>query len=299
VNATALLLIGTLAAATSGQQPDAVPVPPQTPASAARPAPDPRRQDIQMMEIALTRALQNGARELAQLLRVTEPTSAFVTGTGRARGFILEGYGIFFDVDVPGMKQSVVWSNQVGQLAQERERTLQVLNTLSADDARRGLAFARVRQIDRLIQAAQAGQVLLPPVPLATEPARLTAPDRVEAASVNESVLVATGSPAASTPMAALPALQDMQVRDPNELYTEAVKKALIVAMLDYSKLLKVADQEWLTVAASDSDGPPAPNQLDDTSRILLSIRGVDLSAYQLGRLTREEVLKKVVVKEF
>jgi hypothetical protein len=250
------------------------------------------------MEVALTRALRVGAQELAQLMKVSEPTSAFVTENGRARGFVLEGYGIFFDVDVPGMKQSAVWSSQVAQLARERANTLQLANAMAPNDPRQSLAVARLNQIDRYIRAAQAGQVLLPPAPSPTEPAQIAAPDRmVGAASVNESVIVTSGGDARGS-SAALSMLPDMQVRDPNELYTEAVKKALIDAMLDYSKLLKIGENEWLTVAASDGDRP-APGQLDDSSRILISIRGSDLLALQTNKLTREDVLKKVVVKEF
>ena len=302
MNATAILIIATVAAAApAAQQPDGTPQAQpqtQTETQTMRPAPDPRRQDIQMMEIALTRALQAGARELARLLKVTEPNSAFVTQTGRARGFILDGYGIFFDVDVPGMKQSVVWSQQVAELARDRERTMQAANAMAPDDPRRALALARLNQIDRWIRAAQSGQVLLPPAPSPTAPMQLAPRDRIEAATVSESVVVETASPAVASPVSPVAPLQDMQIRDPNELYTESVKNALIDAMLGYSKLLKIAENEWLTVAASDSDGP-APGQLDDTSRILISIRGIDLTAYQAGKLTREEVLKKVVVKEF
>jgi hypothetical protein len=292
VNVTTLVVLGTLAASQSAAQPTdaAAPQAVQTPP----PAPDTRRQDIRVMETALTNALQQGARELARLLKVSEPGSAFVTGTGRARGFVLDGYGVFFDVDVPGMKQSVVWSAQMVSLAQERDQMIQTAATMSGADPRRPLVMARVRQIERLMAAAQAGQVLLPPTPSATTPTQLTR-DRVEAANVavaSESVAVAAGTPAPS--QAQMP-----EIRDPNELYTEAVKNALIDAMLRYSHFLKIGETEWLTVAASDSDGPPAPGQLDDTSRILISVRGIDLAAFQTGKLTREEVLKKVQVKEF
>ena len=72
------------------------------------------------MEVLLTQALQNGAQDLARQLKMTDPNSMFVTGTGRARGFILDGHGIFFDVDVPEMRQSVVWSTQMLELEQQR-----------------------------------------------------------------------------------------------------------------------------------------------------------------------------------
>ena len=307
VNATTLVVLGALAAAPSGQQPEGnqPQAPPEAQTQTARPAPDPRRLDVQMMEIALTRALQTGARELAQLLRVNEPSSAFVLSTGRARGFILDGYGIFFDVDVPGMKQSVVWSEQMMLLAREREEAIRALNAIRPDDPLRRLAIQNVQRVDRMIQEAQAGKVLLaPPTPLPTPmsplpPTQLIGPTRVEATTINESVIVTSPTPAGTPARPPVVPVQEMQLRDPNELYTEAVKKALIDAMLGYSKLLKIGENEWLTVAAADGDGPQVPGQLDDTSRILISIRGSDLAAFQTGKLTREEVLKKVQVKEF
>ena len=33
----------------------------------------------------------------------------FIAGAARAKGFWLEGYGVFFDVDVPAMRRSVAW----------------------------------------------------------------------------------------------------------------------------------------------------------------------------------------------
>jgi hypothetical protein len=77
------------------------------------------------------------------------------------------------------------------------------------------------------------------------------------------------------------------------------VKNALIDSMLKYSVYLKIADNEWLAVAASDSEGPPIPGQLDDATRIVMRIKGSDLAAFQSGRITREEVLKKVEVREY
>jgi hypothetical protein len=276
------------------------PVQPVPPERAAATAPDPRRDDIRMMESVLTQALQKGAADLARQLRVSEPNSAFVTGTGRARGFILEGYGIFFDVDVPGMKQSVVWSAQMLNLAQEKEAMLQKLASLSPDDPMRRIAVENIRRIDRFMNAVQGGAVLIPTVPNAVAPAQLASPDRVSAANVQpiaEGVASAASpaAPAAPVPLAA----PNAEVKDPNVLYTESGKGALIDAMLRYSGFLKIADQEWLAVAASDSEGPQVPGQLDDASRILIRIKGSDLSAYQTNKISREEVLKRVEVREY
>jgi hypothetical protein len=295
VNVTALVVIGTLAGAAGG---GAFQDPAAQPRAAARATPDPRRQDITIMELTLTRALATGAQDLARQLKVAEPNSAFVTGTGRARGFILQGYGMFFDVDVPGMKQSVVWSAQMVQLAQERERALRALAAMRPDDPLRKIAMENVRMINGYINAAQAGQVLLPAPPEPTASMQIAAPPQnrfVEAATVPAADVAAAVPP----PSPAVAPVQELRQVDPNELYTEAVKNALIEAMLKYSGFLKIAENEWLTVAASDSDGPQTPGQFDDTSRILISIKGADLAAFQSGKLTREEVMKKVEVREF
>jgi hypothetical protein len=205
------------------------------------------------------------------------------------------------------MKQSVVWSATMVQLAQDRAAAIQAANEMRADDPLRPLAFRRVRQIEQLMTQAQAGGVLVqPPAPAlpANAPTQLER-DRVQAATVPgtmaESVAVTSASPAVQTSSNLVAAIQQPmpQIRDPNELYTEAVKNALIDAMLRYSQFLKVGDDEWLTVAAGDGDGPQSPGQLDETTRILISVRGSDLSAFQSNKLTRDEVLKKVQVKEF
>lgn len=274
----------------------------QQPAPSATKGPDARRDDIRMMESVLTQALQKGAQDLARLLRVNQPNSAFVTGTGRARGFVLDGYGMFFDVDVPGMRQSVVWSEQMVQLMQDRERALQDLARLRPDDPLRKVAEMQFRTIERLIAATQNGQVLIPnPI----TPNQLTPSGIATAQNVSDTVLTNAAPPAptadASRVVAAPPPVASPSAiaRDPNELYTESVKNALIDAMLKYSAFLKLGDAEWLTVAASDSEGPSIPGQIDDTTRIVIRVKGSDLTAFQAGKLTRDEVLKKVEVREY
>lgn len=270
---------------------------PISPDASQRPQPsvDSRRDDIRVMESVLTNALQKGAQDLARMMQVSEPGSLFVTGAGRARGFVLDGYGIFFDVDVPGMRQSVVWSAQMLQQAQERENLRQFIERSRPNSPERQLAEMTLRRLDRQAQ----GQGGLVPGPTVTVPQR----GEVAATTVNESTTPAAGAatgaaaPNAPTPVAPLP--PGARGIDPNELYTDAVKNALIDSMLKYSAFLKIGPEEWLTVAARDSDGPLLPGQIDDSSTIVLRIKGSDLSAFQAGKLTREEVLKRVEVKEF
>ena len=303
--AAVMLAVGTAAHAQENP-PAPNPAPAQNPAPgqvaapeapAPRRAPDPRRRDISRMEGILTQALQEGAQELARHLKVREPNSAFVTGTGRARGFILDGYGVFFDVDVPGMRQSVVWSAQMLELEQQRRSALQFLATHGPDHPLRKFAEMELRQIERLMGAAQAPVG----VPNATIDTEMASRGKVGAAvAIAEGMAPPPGSGVASPPSAPTPPpVQPVQhPRDPNELYTDSVRNALIDAMLDFSAFLKIGDNEWLTVAASDSDGP-SPGQIDDASRIVIRIKGADLAAFQANKLTRAEVMKRVEVKEF
>src|SRR4029078_6909829 len=72
--------------------------------------------------------------------------------------------------DVPGMRQSVVWSAQMVQLMQERERALQDLARLRPDDPIRQVVEKQYPQIERLLAAAQNGSVLVPTTPTAPSP---------------------------------------------------------------------------------------------------------------------------------
>ena len=131
--ATALLAAGTTAYAQETPAPAPMtylrpvtfpvlaPVPEETPAQeqpAAKPpatraaAEADRRDDIKTLEAVLTLAVKSGADKLALQMRASEPGSLFVIDTGRTRGFDLQGYGVFFDVDVPMMKQSVLWTTR-------------------------------------------------------------------------------------------------------------------------------------------------------------------------------------------
>lgn len=299
--AAAVMMCGAGAAAQEAtpQQPTA-----QTPSATSRPAPapafDPRRDDIRTMEMLLTTALQKGAQDLARMLRVSEPNSAFITATGRARGFVLEGYGLFFDVDVPNMKYSVVWSAQMLQLAQDRQRWQDALASGRLDEQQRKIAEGQLRQTYNLMALAQKGAVLIPNPDANTT--QVPPPGGVSAAvDVSDGTRVATVPvlPAGQgSQMVLPPVMPQPQVRDPNELYTESVKNALIDAMLRLTGFLKIADNEWLTVAASDSTAPQV-GQLDDTSRIVIRVKGSDLAAFHAGKLTKDEVMKRVEVREF
>src|SRR3954469_21036025 len=70
------------------------------------------RHHIYVMEGALARAVDYGAKQLNREILAVMPGVFMLEGEARARGVHLDGYGVFFDVRVPMMRQSMVWSLQ-------------------------------------------------------------------------------------------------------------------------------------------------------------------------------------------
>ena len=262
------------AAMTIGMQ--AAPV--QPPASAAQttpaataqttPASDQaqrRRNQIQIMEGVLSRAVRSGAEDIARRMQSRDPSLMLFTGQARARGFVLEEYGVFFDVEIPALRPTVVWSMQALQRDTVMTNAIDSLRqalTSMPDSPRRLEAEQALKYVQQLGLAVPAK-----PQPKGTEPVR--------AANV------------------------DPVLDDPHTSYTDAVKNALIDAMLDYSIAMDLGADEWLTVAARDSEGPLTPDEIYDPSTILIRVRGSDLATYAADRSKRSEVKLRVEVKEF
>jgi hypothetical protein len=238
-----------------------------------------RRDQIQMMEGVLTRAVRLGAVQLGRRLQSTNPSVVLFTGDARARGFLLDGYGIFFDVEIPALRKSVMWT----------------MRTLDRDVAMSGALDALRRTLDSLpesparLQAEQA----LKRIELEVGPTPQISTPQVTAEQAAAQRGMAT---AASAPSAPPGTIED---QDPDVAYTESVKRALIDAMLDYSLPMDLGPDEWLTVAARDSEGPMMPGQVDDAMTILLRVRGSDLATYAADHSKREEVRKRVEVHVF
>lgn len=273
-------------------QPQAPPA--AAPAAPAQPQPRPdavvmskeklqRIYHIRQLEGVLTNAVKAGASTMAYQLQMAEP-SLFVTTTARTRGFELEGYGVFFDVDVPAMLQSAVFSVQV------RQDQLQYVETLRAAiaDVKVNPQMRRVAQmeLDRLQRLG-----LGPAVP--SQPVAAPQPAAQGAVSAQTTDAPATAdAKMVSVPVAPLPDL-----RDPNERYTEAIKDKLIDAMLAYGTALRLGDEEWLVIAARATSGDLMPGQLDDAASILLRVKGADLNAHATQKISRDEVIKRIEIK--
>ena len=69
------------------------------------------RQKVSLMESVLESAVANGADSLMRAVRAVMPPDALMlTGAPSARGFLLQGYGLFFDVEVPAFRRTIAWT---------------------------------------------------------------------------------------------------------------------------------------------------------------------------------------------
>ncbi len=67
-----------------------------------------RRAEIKNMEGVFTSAVRNAAQEIASQIQTPETGPFQITGSLIARGFILDGYGVFFHVEIPGVQPIVI-----------------------------------------------------------------------------------------------------------------------------------------------------------------------------------------------
>jgi hypothetical protein len=200
-----------------------------------------------------------------------------VSDNAHARGFRLEGYGVFFDVTVPSFDTSTTWSL----------RTLDQ-NDLGLDSALRTLQTHIKTSGDPNLEQA------LKRLELQVSPGVLTR----SSAPVVAGARNATGS-AASVPDKP-GAADDPIVTDPNEAYRTEVIAALKDAMLAHSSALGIGPTEWLTIAAKGDDDRPrlAPADSDARTRII-RLRGSDLADFLAGKISRDEALLRIEVRVF
>ena len=263
------------------------------------PKPDPQvqaRYQLAIMADVLERAVQQGARLMSQQLQGGMPQMFLIDGGARARGFRLDGYGVFFDVDVPAMRQSVMWSWRMldltgGGPAGALDELKAHLKTVT-DPAQRKTLDQAIRQIE--LQIA--------PVPGSPNAVRAdTAPPREGPARV----VTVQRAPGAAPPQAGgaqvvAEVARPAGLEDPGDAYTRAVRDALVDAMLRYSQSLAINADEWLVVAARDRGGSGiGTDDPFEVTTIQLRIKGADLQAFHAGRLPLDEARKRVEVREY
>ncbi|MYH29463.1 MAG: hypothetical protein F4137_11535 [Acidobacteria bacterium] len=236
------------------------------PAGAGRADADPLTAQIQVLEHVLSRAVALSARGVEQQMPPWTPGLMLFAGPTQVRGFRLAGYGVFFDVECPVLRQSVLWS----------------LEMMDAD----------LRRIRGALQELRVSGAL-PPVLRELDPnagRRVVFTPGGAAAAPDRPGLAAAGDPppqgGANAPDASAP--------DLHTVYQEALREMLVDALLGYGgRLGALLDgNDWLTVIARDTRGLPGR---DTTVRV----RAGDVAALHAGRMTLDEVRARVDVSSF
>lgn len=238
-----------------------------------------QRYQISTLERVIEGAVEHGIAVTRERLEAIAqmPTELLVSDNAHARGFRLEGYGVFFDVSVP-----------------QFETTLWTLRTLDQND----LGFnSAMKQLQQIVKGNVDAEQALRRIELQLAPAGL--PRQIDsAAGTPRPEAVATGSAASTSADAPIPRSQDPILTDPNEAYRTEVLQALKDAMLDHSRSLAIQANEWLTIAARGNDERPRLAPADTSSRTrILRLRGSDLAAYLAGQIDKPEALHRIEVR--
>ena len=143
------------------------------------------RQRISTMEGVLERAVSNGAENMLRQVRTVMPDAPMLSGVPQVRGFRLDGYGVFFDVEVPALRLPVTWP--LRYLIEDNRAavsaTLAELRTLVADQ--------RARDRDRfelLAQRLESRAVMPRATPRQADPV-ITEPDVAYTNAVRASLI--------------------------------------------------------------------------------------------------------------
>jgi hypothetical protein len=230
------------------------------------------RSQISIMEGVLERAVGEGIR--GAVSEMPDIFGPWIWGAPpRARGFKIDGYGVFFDVEVPELPASITWS-------------LQVIN--------RNNDVAVVDELNQL--RLMIGNVSDPKTKADLMRVLSRVESHVSGAALSDSpVRVVNGQVVTAAPAKTPPP------PSPGQVYTTAVKKALVNVMLEQGRdMMQIAPEDWFTIAACDSQGSGriAPGE-PELMTLYLSIRGRDLAALRAGQITLEEAAKRIVEKNY
>jgi hypothetical protein len=253
----------------------------QTATAAAKASAEQRqsRYQIGQMERVLEGAVEHGITNIRERLQALGPTELLISNNARARGFRLDGYGMFFDVVAPSFDTTLLFSMRA--LDQ---------NDLGLESALRALqSYVKSSGDPNLDQALRRIELQVNPVLLA----RAATPAVAGARNVS-------GSAASTSADAGAPQATDPILTDPNQAYRTEVTRALMDALLDHSASLGVQPTEWLEIGVRRNDERPQLAPADsDAQTFMIRLRGSDLAAFLARQISREEALKRIEVRVF
>jgi hypothetical protein len=249
------------------------------PVGAVRSQAEQLRYQIGTMEGVLEHAVEHGASVWRDRWQALGPVQALLLDSARARGYRLEGYGMFFDIDVPSLEVTLLAAYRT--LDQNGLGVQSALNQLRAFVQAQAAGDVNVQQALKRIelQMNPAGSAAAPPV----EPGARTR---------TGSVAVAADTRGTANP-------NDALLADPEEAYRAEVMRAVVDALLDYSAPLGLSADEWLTVGVRRNEVRPRIGLETYAQTFVARVRGSDLAAFRADQITRDEAIKRVEVRVF
>jgi len=216
------------------------------------------RQRISMLEGVLERAVSNGADNMVRQMKAVMGDAPMLTGVPEVRGFRLDGYGVFFDVEVPALRLPLAWTlryvvdgNRLAVNAALAQLRALVLEQPVPDRAR----------LETLVRQIEQRALPMPSAASEVDPAVVRDPNEAYTRSVKE-------------------ALVDAMLESSGPLNL-APDEWLTVAARD-------------NVPAD----PLVPGDTTELNTVIFRVKGSDLSAFRSGTLTLEDARKKVEAKE-
>ena len=219
---------------------------------------DPALERELRMQQLLEEAVTRGVQVVEQQLPTVAPQLLFFAGPVQARGFVLDGHGMFFDVEYPVVRRSLLWS----------------MSALDGMDVGMSAALRDLRA--RMLSLPEGpGQAGLQAI-----------------AEMEAQLYGSRPSPASASPSG----MQLASDVDPREIYVSALPGELTNAVVAFGSSLGVGGDEWLVVAARDGRGRADPRLVGPRRTLRLRIKGHDLDALRQGRLTVEEARRRVEI---
>jgi hypothetical protein len=266
------------------------------PFAAAQPSPTRTPEErkiayqISTLESVLARAVEHSAGLVRDQLQAAIPAQMLLNDNARVRGFPLSGYGMIFDVAVPGLDGTIPWSF----------RTLQQ-NDLDVEAAINSLrTWVNKAGDPDLAQALQRLELQVAPVPTPLTDPLTQRPERVDAAARQAPAdgFVTTSATRNVDRAAEDPAMNAI-LQNPDEAYRTEIRNGVMDAMLDHSLPLNLGPDEKLTVVLKSNEdlllGTASPNAR--TTQITVS--SADLGAFWARQISREEARRRMVVTVF
>ncbi len=211
---------------------------------------------LQQMEQALEDAVVRGVRVVEQQLPPMLPGMVLFAGPVQARGFVIDDYGVFFDVEYPAVRRSLLWSMDMLALME-------------------GGMAATLEDLRRQLDA-------MPQGPGQLEFRRALAALEAEVQTVSQpGVPDANGGASGAEPPARF---------DPDAAFLSALRTELVGVLILFGKSTGISDDEWVSIAARDARGRVDPRVPGARRTLVLKVQGRDLAAIEAGRLSAEDV---------